>query len=75
MWNHFTPSTDYDIVKGLVEINRYKKGIYIGDNFVLKDHGDYVQMIIDSDSPKGHDTWDIYFSEDNSRIVRWEKHK
>ena len=48
----FRPS-DYQIENALMEVARYD-GIYVGNNFVMKDHGDYVEINIDADNDKGH---------------------
>lgn len=56
------------------ENSRFSAGdIVVGDNYVMKDHGDYVQVNIDADTPKGHVSCDLFFDE-NDRLVRWEKH-
>ena len=48
--------------------------IVVGDNFVMKDHGDFVQVNIDADTPKGHVSYDLFFDE-NDRLVDWKKHR
>ena len=69
---YFKPS-DYQIKDALLEISRYE-GIYIGDNFVTKDHGDYIQINIDSDDYKGHVSYDLYF-DDDGKLIDWKKHR
>jgi hypothetical protein len=49
---YFKPSK-YTIENALKEATRYD-GIYVGDNFVTKDHGDYIEVCIDADNAKGH---------------------
>lgn len=31
------------------------------DYTLLRNHGDYIQIMFPSSSPKGHDTYDMYF--------------
>lgn len=67
----FKPS-DYQIENALKEAARYD-GIYVGDNYVTKDHGDYIEINIDADNDKGHVSYDLYF-DDNGNLKRWNKH-
>ena len=69
---YFKPA-DYQIENALKEVCRYD-GIYVGDNYVIKDHGDYVEINIDADNAKGHVSYDLYF-DDKGRLVEWKKHK
>ncbi len=73
----FKPS-DYTIEKALKEIvlgGHYSAGdIVIGSNYVMKDHGDYIQINIDANTPKGHVSYDLYFDEDN-RLIDWKPHR
>ena len=69
MWR---PSS-YTIELALKEVTRYD-GIYVGDNYVTKDHGDYIEVNIDADNAKGHVSYDLYF-DDNGNLTRWEKHR
>lgn len=69
----FKPSS-YDISNALKEVARYDGGIYVGDNFVTKDHGSYIEINIDADNPKGHVSYNLYF-DDNGHLIRWEPHK
>ncbi|MBO5372966.1 MAG: hypothetical protein J6A75_09650 [Lachnospiraceae bacterium] len=69
---NFKPS-QYEIKDALKEVCRYE-GIYVGDNFVMKDHGKYIEINIDADNKKGHISFDLYFDE-NGRLVDWKKHK
>lgn len=75
---YFRPSK-YTVEQALKDMlvsenSHYSAGdIVVGDNYVMKDHGDYVQVNIDADTPKGHVSYDLYFDE-RDRLVRWEKH-
>ena len=71
--SYFKPSS-YDIQNALPEISRYHQGIYAGDNFVMKDHGDYVEINIDADNEKGHVSFDLYF-DDAGRLKDWRQHR
>lgn len=72
MKSQFRPS-DYTIEMAVKEAARYE-GIYAGDNYVMKDHGNYIEICIDSEeNPKGHVSFDLYFDEEG-RLVRWVKH-
>lgn len=68
----FKPS-QYQIKNAIMEAARYDGGIYVGDNFVTKDHGDYIEVNIDADNNKGHISYDLYF-DDSGQLIRWEKH-
>lgn len=68
---YFKPSS-YQIENALKEVTRYE-GIYVGDNYVMKDHGDYIEINIDADNAKGHVSYDLYFDE-KGKLVRWEQH-
>lgn len=69
---YFKPSK-YTIENAIMEATRYDGGIYVGDNYVTKDHGDYIEVCIDADNSKGHVSYDLYF-DDNGKLIRWEKH-
>ena len=69
--NYFKPS-EYQISNALLEIARYE-GIFVGDNYVMKDHGDYIELNIDDNNDKGHISFDLYFDE-NGKLIKWEKH-
>ena len=45
----------------LQEWMRYSGDIYWDDYTILKNHGDYIQIMFRSSSVKGHDTYDLYF--------------
>ena len=64
--NQFKPS-EYEIKDAILEATRYK-GIYLGDNYVMKDHGDYIEVNIDADNAKGHISFNIYY-DSNGRIT------
>lgn len=63
----FKPSR-YTIENAIKEAARYNGGIYVGDNYVTKDHGDYIEICIDADNAKGHISFDLYFDEDGKLI-------
>ena len=69
---YFKPS-NYQIENAIMEATRYD-GIYVGDNYVTKDHGDYIEVNIDADNDKGHVSYDLYF-DDNGNLTHWEKHR
>ncbi|MEF2879996.1 MAG: hypothetical protein U0N90_16405 [Blautia sp.] len=68
---YFKPS-NYTIENALKEIIRYE-GIYIGSNYITKDHGNYIEINIDTDNDKGHVSFDLYFNEDG-KLIDWKKH-
>ena len=76
---YFRPS-DYTIEQAMKELlvhenSRYSAGdIVVGKNYVMKEHGDYVQINIDADTPKGHVSYDLFFDE-NGKLVKWVPHK
>lgn len=69
----FKPS-QYTIENAIKEAIRYNGGIYVGDNYVTKDHGDYIEVNIDCDNPKGHDSINIYFDA-QGKMVKAEPHR
>lgn len=69
--SNFKPS-NYQIENALKEVARYD-GIFVGDNYITKDHGDYIEINIDADNIKGHVSYNLYF-DDNGNLVNWEKH-
>lgn len=69
---YFKPSS-YAIESALKEATRYEGGIYLGNNYVTKDHGDYIEVYIEAENAKGHVSFALYF-DDNGRLVKWEKH-
>jgi hypothetical protein len=69
---YFKPSR-YQIENALREAARYD-GIFVGDNYVTKDHGDYIEINIDADNSNGHVSYDLYF-DDDGKLIRWEKHR
>lgn len=62
MWK---PS-EYTVEQAIKEAVRYN-GIYLGDNYVTKDHDGYIELCVDADNAKGHVSYDIYF-DDNGHI-------
>lgn len=73
MGQKFKPS-EYSIKNAILETARYNGGIYVGDNYVTKDHGDYIEVNIDADNEKGHFSFDIYYDADG-KITRVVPHK
>ncbi len=69
--SYFKPSS-YSIENALREAARYD-GIYVGDNYVTKDHGDYIEVNIDADNSKGHVSYNIYYDA-SGNITRVTKH-
>ncbi len=65
--------SSYTIEQAIKEATRYD-GIYVGSNYVTKDHGDYIEVCIDADNPKGHVSYDLYFDE-NGHLDHWEAHR
>lgn len=68
----FKPST-YEIRNAIMEAVRYQGGIYVGDNYVMKDHGDYIEVNVDANNAKGHISFDVYFDA-SGRITRVTPH-
>ena len=68
----FKPST-YEIRNAIMEAARYQGGIYVGDNHVMKDHGDYIEVNVDANNAKGHISFDVYFDA-SGRITRVTPH-
>ena len=68
---YFRPS-QYTIENALREVARYD-GVYIGDNYVTKDHGSYIEINIETDNAKGHVSYDLYFNE-SGELTDWKKH-
>ena len=58
--------------RALREVARYD-GVYIGDNYVTKDHGSYIEINIETDNAKGHVSYDLYFNE-SGELKDWKKH-
>ena len=72
--------SDYTIERALKDMLVREESIYhagdiqVGRNYVMRDHGDYVEINIDADTPKGHVSYDLFFDE-NDRLVDWKKHR
>lgn len=45
----------------LQEWIRYNSDIAWDDYSILKNHGNFIQIMFPSSAPKGHDTYDLYF--------------
>lgn len=72
MSNYFKPSS-YSIKNAIQEAARYD-GVYVGDNYVMKDHGDYIEVNVDAENGKGHISFNVYYDRDG-RISHVEKHR
>ena len=70
--SYYKPST-YTIESAIKEATRYD-GIYVGSNYVMKDHGNYIQVNVDADNSKGHISFDVFYDNDGN-ITRIEKHR
>ena len=68
----FKPS-EYTIKNAVREAAHYNGGIYVGDNFVMKDHGSYIEVNVDANNGKGHISFDIYYDE-NGNITDIRQH-
>lgn len=68
---YFKPS-NYQIENALKEVAKYD-GIFVGDNYITKDHGSYIEINIDADNKKGHVSYDLYF-DDSGKLINWKKH-
>ena len=64
--------SSYTIENALREATCYD-GICVGDNYVTKDHGYYIEVCIDADNSKGHVSYDLYF-DDDGKLICWENH-
>ena len=53
----------------LAEWTRYSGNIIWDDYSVLKDHGDYIQIMFRSSASKGHDTYDLYLN-DSGKLLK-----
>ena len=68
---YFRPS-QYTIENALREVARYDD-VYIGDNYVTKAHGSYIENNIETDNAIGHVSYDLYFNE-SGELTDWKKH-
>lgn len=73
MSKSFRPSK-YSIEDAIKEAARYNGGIYVGDNYVMKEHSGYIEVNIDADNQKGHISFNIYYDE-SGKIIRVAPHK
>lgn len=69
----FKPS-EYTIQRAVQDAARYNGGIYVGDNYVMKDHGDYIEVNVDANNEKGHLSFNVYYDEDG-KITNTIPHK
>lgn len=58
-----------DYFPTLQEWIRYGCDITWDDYSIMKNHGDYVQLMFPSSAAKGHDTYDLYH-DDNGRMTK-----
>lgn len=60
--NEFKPS-NYQIKDAVLEAARYQ-GIYVGDTYVIKDHGSYIEVNVDAENKKKHVSYNVYYDSD-----------
>lgn len=53
---------------------RYGCDIAWDDYTILKNHGDYIEIMFPFSAPKGHDTYDMYF-DDSGKLKKVSGHK
>lgn len=58
----------------LQEWVRYEGDIAWDKYTILKNHGNYVEMMFPSSAPKGHDTYNLYFN-DSGVLIMAEGHE
>lgn len=63
---YFNPK---DYFPTLQEWIRYGCDISWDDYSVMKNHGDYIQLMFPSSASKGHDTYDLYI-DSNGRLTK-----
>ena len=73
MGQEFKPSK-YAIENAIKEASRYHGGIYVGDTYVMKDHGNYIEVHIDAQNSKGHISLNLYY-DDAGKITKIIPHK
>ena len=69
----FKPS-NYSIESAVKEAARYNGGIYVGNNYVMKDHGDYIEVNVDAENKKEYVSFDVYF-DDDGKITKVVPHR
>ena len=69
--SYFKPS-EYTIKNAILDTMRYGD-VRLGDNYVFKDHGDYVEVSVDANNAKGHISFNVYF-DSNGKVTRVEPH-
>ncbi len=70
--SYYKPS-NYSIENAIKDAMRYDS-VFVGDNYVMKDHGTHVQVNVDANNSKGHISFDVFYDSDG-RITRVEKHR
>jgi hypothetical protein len=63
---YFNPK---DYFPTLQEWIRYGGDITWDDYSIMKNHGNYIQLMFPSSAPKGHDTYDLYLDE-KGRLIK-----
>jgi len=58
-----------DYFPTLQEWMRYDHDIAWDGNTIMKNHGDYVQVMFSSSAAKGHDTYDMYH-DDRGHLIK-----
>lgn len=58
-----------DYFPDLREWVRYGGDISWDDYSIMRNHGNFVQLMFRSSAPKGHDTYDLYL-DDNGRLIK-----
>ena len=66
--------SEYTIQRAILDAARYHGDIYVGDNFVMKAHKDYVEVNVDANNGKNHLSYNVYFDE-KGNITKIEPHK
>lgn len=72
--------SDYTIESAFKDMLVREESIYsagdisVGDNYVTREHEDYVEINIDANTPKGHVSYDLKFDE-RGRLIDWKKHR
>ncbi len=69
--SYFKPS-EYDIKSAIKDVIRYGD-VTVGDNYVFKDHGSYIEANVDANNSKGHVSFDIYY-DSNGKITKIVPH-
>ena len=60
-------------VPSVKEMVNYGCDIHWDGYTVMKNHGDYIQLMFPSSATKGHDTYDLYL-DSNGQLIKIEGH-